>query len=217
MYAPVGTDAVVRRGARRLAVAIAAGALVATALVAPPAHATAPRSATIVEGAGMGGVRLGMSLRQVRARWGTPARGSCFAVPGYADGEIWDARSCSWAVRGRRGATVSATAVDGRVAFLMARSPGWVTRRGAGRGTTLRALQRRYQGRLDLVSTASRGACYAADLRGGEIATTFVFFRAAVANQVGVDAVRIYDPQRIGWEGDSEPGRPVNTSGACRR
>jgi hypothetical protein len=54
-------------------------------------------------------------------------------------------------------------------------------------------------------------------VRGGEIATTFVFFRAAVANQVGVDAVRIYDPRKIGWEGSSEPGRPVSAAGACRR
>lgn len=68
---------------RGLAAAVALGA----ALTAPaPAIAALPLRATIVEGVGMGGVRLGMTERRVRSIWGPPGKFTpCQKLIGRAD------------------------------------------------------------------------------------------------------------------------------------
>lgn len=196
---------------RGLAAAVALGA----ALTAPaPAIAALPLRAKIVEGVGMGGVRLGMTERRVRSIWGPPGKFTpCQKLIGRAD------RACIWerTLSGGRGAQINAGFARGKLVYLRFRGElPWATTRGARVTTKLSRLETLYPRRLRLVATQVIDRCYVADLIGSATGTLFAFTKQSAAEGPGVDAIVIYDPRKVFWDLWGAPtavGRPVARGG----
>jgi hypothetical protein len=122
-------------------------ATAAMSLLAPAAFADAPRSARILEGRSMAGVRLGgharlaatgdRALAGVLAAWGAMRGESCF-----------EGTNCSWDVASGGTIDVILQPRTSRVQRIATTAPEWRTAAGIGPGSTAGALRRVYGRRI---------------------------------------------------------------------
>ena len=177
-------------GMRRCAGGVILGVVIA-ALSAGHAHARPPRQATVIEGVGMAGVRIGTRApldREARPQRVTSGVMRAWGPVGL-DGFCFEGSSCSWAVPGGGRVTVEIGVLDDRVSQTMTTSRAWRTRRGVRVGMSVGTVRDRYRGErrerrlefgpygvvIDALVLQTTNRTTAFEIRGSRVVAIWVF------------------------------------------
>lgn len=173
-------------GRHRRIVALGAGILTAASLMPSPAQAKPPRRATIVEGVGMAGVRVGSKIALDRSASRPRVTSGPMSSWGPVHGFCFEGSSCAWLIPGGGQVLAEIGTRDNRLSHLTTSGPEWRTRRGVGPGTPVDVVRRRYRGEtrkrscevspygaeMDVVVTAGRTTAFA--IKAGRVAAVWV-------------------------------------------
>lgn len=191
--------------------------LAAVLVLAGPAVVLAklPRRSSIQEGVGMGGVKLGMTEKQVRAKWGNTDF-PCRAIPNTG------LRVCDWSRgSGYKYFRTSVSLLHRRVVYIyLFGASSWRTRKGAKTGTKYARLTHLYP-KAKFTQTCVIDRSYVGEIGRPKGVTSFRFTTRPGARQgiSGVDSIVIYDARKIDWDdnGAGAPKRPVDHATCLRR
>src|SRR4051794_13887273 len=193
---------------------IAAGVVVLGLMVPAIVLAKIPLHGTIKEGVGMAGAKLGMTLKQVRTKWGKPQ--DCFTSPSSK------LRVCHWTQGSGNATYISASASfqKGKAVYFYVFAGKWKTKRGAKYHTKYARLRKLYP-KMKFAQTCVLDRGYVGEVGKKSGVTSFRFLDKTGAQQgiSGVDSIVIYDARKIDWDaaGPGAAKRPPNHAQCVRR
>jgi hypothetical protein len=185
-------------------------ALVVVLLLGLPAlvFAKLPLKSSIKDGVGMGGVKLGMTEKKVRSKWGKPDF-PCRSIPSSK------LRVCDWSRgSGNKYFRTSVALQKKKVVYIyLFGSSKWKTKKGAKTGTHYSRLKKLYP-KAKFTQTCVIDRSYVGEVGKKSGVTSFRFTTKKGAQQgvSGVDSIVIYDARKIDWDeaGAGAPKRPAN-------